>query len=62
MAEVKEKERDYFNQLAGMVDEMTPNDIYATVQGYASTGTHSLNVLKTYWRSWGNEETFREGY
>ena len=32
MAEVKEKERDYYNQLAGMVDEMTPNDIYATVQ------------------------------
>ena len=32
MAEVKEKERDYYNQLADMVDEMTPNDIYATVQ------------------------------
>ena len=32
MAEVKEKERDYYNQLADMVDKMTPNDIYATVQ------------------------------
>ena len=32
MAEVKEKERNYYNQLADMVDEMTPNDIYATVQ------------------------------
>ena len=39
MAEVKEKERDYYNQLAGMVDEMTPNDIYATVQAMPRPGT-----------------------
>ena len=32
MAEVKEKEKEYYNSLAAMVDNMTPNDIYATVQ------------------------------
>ena len=31
MAEVKEKEREYYNSLAAMLDDMTPNDIYATV-------------------------------
>ena len=39
LAETKEKERDYYNQLAGMVDSMTPNDIYATIQVTPRPGT-----------------------
>ena len=60
MAEVKEKERDYYNQLADMVDEMTPNDIYATVQVMPDWGQHSLSVLRTCWRSWGMRKPFEE--
>ena len=39
MAEVKEKEREYYNSLAAMVDDMTPNDIYTTVQATPRPGT-----------------------
>ena len=39
MAEVKEREREYYNSLAAMVDDMTPNDIYATVQATPRPGT-----------------------
>ena len=59
MAEVKEKERDYYNQLAGMVDEMTPNDIYATVQVTPRLGTTLPQCAKDLLEELGNEETFR---
>ena len=39
MAEVKEKEREYYNSLATIVDDMTPNDIYAMVQATPRPGT-----------------------
>ena len=39
MAEVKEREREYYNSLAAMVDDMTPNDIYVTVQATPRPGT-----------------------
>ena len=44
MAEVKEKEREYYNSLATMVDDMTPNDIYATVQGNPQARYHPSPV------------------
>ena len=59
MAEVKEKERDYYNQLAGMVDEMTPNDIYATVQVTPRPGTTLPQCAEDLLEELGNEETFR---
>ena len=59
MAEVKEKERDYYNQLADMVDEMTPNDIYATVQVTPRPGTTLPQCAEDLLEEVGNEETFR---
>ena len=59
MAEVKEKERDYYNQLADMVDEMTANDIYATVQVMPRPGTTLPQCTEDLLEELGNEETFR---
>ena len=59
MAEVKEKERDYYNQLAGMVDKMTPNDIYATVQITPRPRTTLPQCAEDLLEELGNEETFR---
>ena len=59
IAEVKEKERDYYNQLAGMVDEMTLNDIYATVQVTPRPGTTLPQCAEDLLEEVGNEETFR---
>ena len=59
MAEVKENERDYYNQLADMVDEMTPNDIYATVQVMPRPGTTLPQCAEDLLEELGNEETFR---
>ena len=47
MGEVKEKEREYYNSLAAMVDDVTPNDIYATVQATPRPGTTLPSVLRT---------------
>ena len=58
MAEVKEKERDYYNQLAEMVDEMTPNDIYATVQTTPRPGTTLPQCAEDLLEELGSEETF----
>ena len=59
MVEVKEKERDYYNQLADMVDEMTPNDIYATVQVTPRPGTTLPQCAEDLLEELGNEDTFR---
>ena len=59
MAEVKEKERDYYNQLAGMVDDMTPNDIYATVQVTPRPGSTLPQCAEDLLEELGSEETFR---
>ena len=55
----KKKKRDYYNQLAGMVDEMTPNDIYATVQVTPRPGTTLPQCAEDLLEELGNEETFR---
>ena len=59
MAEVKEKEREYYNSLATMVDNMTPNDIYTTVQATPRPGTTLLQSAEDLLEELGNEELFR---
>ena len=59
MAEVKEKEREYYNSLAAMVDDMTPNDIYATVQATPRPGTTLPQCAKDLLEELGSEELFR---
>ena len=59
MAEVKEKEREYYNSLAAMVDDMTPNDIYATVQATPRPGTTLPQCAEDLLEELGNEELFR---
>ena len=58
MAEVKEKEREYYNSLAAMVDDMTPNDIYATVQATPRPGTTLPQCAEDLLEELGNEELF----
>ena len=58
MAEVKEKEREYYNSLAAMVDDMTPNDIYATIQATPRPGTTLPQCAKDLLKELGNEELF----
>ena len=59
MAEVKEKERDYYNKLAAMVDDMTPNDIYATIQVTPRPGTTVPQCADDLLEELGSEEIFR---
>ena len=59
MAEVKEKEREYYNSLATMVDDMTPNDIYATVQATPRPGTTLPLCAEDLLEELGNEELFQ---
>ena len=58
MAEVKDKEREYYNSLAAMVDDMTPNDIYATVQVTPRPGTILPQCAEDLPEELGNEELF----
>ena len=59
MAEVKEKEREYYNSLAAMVDDMTPNDIYATILATPRPGTTLSQCAEDLLEELGNEELFR---
>ena len=59
MAEVKEKERNYYNRLAAMVNDMTPNDIYATVQATPRPGTTLPQCAEDLLEELGSEELFR---
>ena len=58
MAEVKEKEREYYNSLAAMVDDMTPNDIYATIQATPRPGTTLPQCAEGLLEELGSEELF----
>ena len=58
MAEVKEKEREYYNSLATMVDDMTPNDIYATVQATHRPGTTLPQCAEDLLEELGSKELF----
>ena len=58
MAEVEEKEREYYNRLAAMVNDMTPNDIYAIVQATPRPGTTLPQCAEDLLEELGNEELF----
>ena len=58
MAEVKEEEREYYNSLAAMVDDMTPNDIYATIQATPRPGTTLPQGAEDLLEELGSEELF----
>ena len=58
MAEVKEKEREYYNSLAAMVDDMTPNDIYETVQATPRPGSTLPQCAEDLLKELGSEELF----
>ena len=55
----EEKEREYYNHLAAMVDDMTLNDIYATVQATPRPGTTLPQCAEDLLEEVGNEELFR---
>ena len=59
MAEVKEKEREYYNSLARIVDDMTPNDIYATVQATPRPDTTLPQCAEDLLEELGTEELFQ---
>ena len=59
MAEVKEKEREYYNSLAAMVDDLTPTDIYATVQATPRPGTTLPQSAEDLLEELRSEELFR---
>ena len=59
MAEDKEKEREYYNSLAAMVDDMTPNDIYTTIQATPRPGTTLPQCAEDLPEKLGNEELFQ---
>ena len=59
IAEVKEKEREYYNSLTAMVNDMTPNDIYATVQATLRPGTTLPQCAEDLLEELENEELFR---
>ena len=58
MAEVKEKEREYYNSLAAMVDDMTLNDIYATIQTTPRPGNTLPQCAEDLLEKLGSEELF----
>ena len=59
MAEVKEKEREYYNSLAAMVDDMTPNDICATIQATPRPDTTLPKCAEDLLEELENEELFQ---
>ena len=58
MAEVKEKEREYYNSLAAMVDDMTHNDIYTMIQATPRPGTTLPQCAEDLLEELGKEELF----
>ena len=59
MAKVKHQEGEYYEQLAGMVDEMTPEVIYQSVQATPRPSTNVPACADELLQELGNEELFR---
>ena len=59
MAKVKEKEREYYNSLAAMVDDISPHDIYAMVQATPRPGTTLPQCTENLLEELGSEELFQ---
>ena len=59
MAKIKQQEGEYYEKLAGMVDEMTPEVIYQTVQTTPRPATALPQCAEDLLTELGNEELFR---
>ena len=59
MSKIKHQEGEYYEQLAGMVDEMTPEVIYQTVQMTPRPATALPQCAEDLLTELGNEELFR---
>ena len=59
MAKIKHQEGEYYKQLTGMVDEMTPEVIYQTVQITPRPATALPQCAEDLLTELGNEELFR---
>ena len=59
MAKIKQQEGEYYEKLAGMVDEMTPEVIYQTVQTTPRPATTLPQCAEDLLTELGNEELFR---
>ena len=59
MAKIKHQEGEYYEQLAGMVDEMTPQVIYQSVQATPRPSTNVPVCADELLQELGNEELFR---
>ena len=59
MSKIKHQEGEYYKQLAGMVDEMTPEVIYQTVQMTPRPATALPQCAEDLLTELGNEELFR---
>ena len=59
MAKIKHQEGEYYEQLAGMVDEMTPEVIYQSVQATPRPSTNVPICADELLQELGNAELFR---
>ena len=59
MAKVKQQEGEYLEKLAGMVDEMTPEVIYQSVQATPRPSTYVLPCAEELLHELRSEELFR---
>ena len=59
MAKIKQQEGEYYEKLAGMVDEMTPEVIYQSVQATPGPSTNVPSCAEELLHELGSEELFR---
>ena len=59
MAKIKQQEGEYYEKLAGMVDEMTPEVIYQSVQATPRPSTNVPPCAEELLHELGSEELFR---
>ena len=59
MAKIKHQEGEYYEQLAGMVDEMTPEVVYQSVQATSRPSTNVPSCTYYLLHKLGIEELFR---
>ena len=59
MAKLKQREGEYYESLAGMVDEMSPEDIYQSVQATPRPTTNLPQCAEDLLTELGSEELFR---
>ena len=60
MAKIKHQEGEYYEQLAGMVDEMTPEVVYQSVQATHDLLPTYLHVQMSYYKNLGVRNCLKE--